>query len=118
MSEITLNDQNFKKEVLESDLPVLVDFWAPWCSPCLMVAPAIEEIAKEYQGKLKVGKLNVDENKQTAGNYNIMSIPALLIFKDGKVVDEIIGALPKEEIVNHIEKFIKWKYAPENIKNT
>lgn len=106
MSEVTLTDQNFKEEVLKSDLPVLVDFWASWCGPCQMIGPVIEEIAKEFEGKLKVGKLNVDENRETAGSYNIMSIPALLIFKDGKVVDEIVGSLPKNEIVDHIKKFI------------
>ncbi len=106
MAEVTLTDDNFKKEVLESDIPVLVDFWAEWCGPCQMIAPVIEEIAKEFEGKFKVGKLNVDENKQTAGNYNIMSIPALLIFKDGEVVDEMVGSMPKNEIVNHIKKFI------------
>lgn len=106
MPEVTLTDQNFKREVLESNLPVLVDFWASWCGPCQMIAPVVEEIAKEFEGKFKVGKLNIDENRETAGNYNIMSIPALLIFKDGKVVDEIIGSLPKSEIVNHIKKII------------
>jgi len=106
MAEVTLTDDNFKKEVLESDIPVLVDFWAEWCGPCQMIAPVIEEIAKEFEGKFKVGKLNVDENKQTAGNHNIMSIPALLIFKDGEVVDEMVGSMPKNEIVNHIKKFI------------
>lgn len=106
MPEVILTDKNFKKEVLESDLPFLVDFWAPWCGPCQMIAPVIKEIAKEFEGKLKVGKLNVDENKESAGNYNIMSIPALLIFKDGKVVDQMIGALPKNRIIEHLKKFI------------
>ena len=117
MPEIILTNQNFKKEVLESDIPVLVDFWAQWCSPCLMIAPVVEEIAREYEGKLKVGKLNVDENRQTAANYNTMSIPALLVFKDGKVVDQIIGAVPKNEIVDHIKKLLA-KHVTENSKDS
>jgi len=101
--EIKVNDENFKQEVLESDIPVLVDFWADWCMPCRMVAPVVEEIAKEYKGKLKVCKLNVDEARNTASNYGIMSIPTLAIFKNGKVADKIVGALPKTEL----EKAIK-----------
>jgi len=101
--EVRVNDENFKKEVLESKVPVLVDFWAEWCMPCRMVAPVVEEIAKEYQGKLKVCKLNVDEARNTASDYGIMSIPTLAIFKNGKVIDKIVGALPKTEI----EKAIK-----------
>ena len=101
--EIRVNDENFKQEVLESNVPALVDFWADWCMPCRMVAPVVEEIAKEYQGKLKVCKLNVDEARNTASDYGIMSIPTLAIFKNGKVVDKIVGALPKTEL----EKVIK-----------
>lgn len=101
--EVRVNDENFKKEVLESDVPALVDFWAEWCMPCHMIAPAVEEISKEYQGKLKVCKLNVDEASNTASKYNIMGIPTLLIFKKGKVADKIVGALPKTEL----EKVIK-----------
>ena len=101
--EIKVNDENFKEEVLESDIPTLVDFWAEWCMPCRMVAPVVEEIAKEYQGKLKVCKLNVDEAGNTASNYDIMGIPTLLIFKNGKVAGKIVGALPKTEL----EKTIK-----------
>ncbi len=101
--EIRVNDENFKQEVLESDIPALVDFWADWCMPCRMVAPVVEEIAKKYQGKLKVCKLNVDEARNTASNYGIMSIPTLAIFKNGKVADKIVGALPKAEL----EKAIK-----------
>ncbi|EFK95881.1 Thioredoxin [sediment metagenome] len=104
--EIDTNDNNFKQEVLDSDLPVLVDFWAVWCGPCLMVAPAVEQIAKEYKGKLKVCKLNVDEAPKTASNYGIMSIPTLGIFKAGKIVDKIIGALPKSEIEKTVKKHI------------
>ncbi len=101
--EIRVNDENFKQEVLESDIPTLVDFWAEWCMPCHMVAPVVEEIAKEYQGKLKVCKLNVDEARNTASNYGIMSIPTLAIFKNGKVDEKIIGALPKAELERAIK---------------
>ena len=96
--EIKVNDVNFKQEVLESDIPVLVDFWAPWCMPCLIVAPTLEEIAGEYQGKLKVCKANVDESPNTASSYEVMSIPTLAIFKAGQVVDKIIGVVPKGEL--------------------
>ena len=101
--EIRVNGENFKKEVLESSLPVLVDFWAEWCMPCYMVAPVVEEIAKEYQGKLKVCKLNVDEAANTASSYDIMGIPTLLLFTSGKVADKIVGALPKAEIEKKIK---------------
>ncbi|HEY53931.1 MAG TPA: thioredoxin [Caldilineae bacterium] len=90
---ITLTDANFA-QVINGDLPVLVDFWAPWCGPCHMVAPTVEALAQEYAGKLVVGKLNVDENQRTAGRYGVMSIPTLLIFRNGKVVDQIVGAQP------------------------
>lgn len=104
--EINATDENFKQEVLESDLPVLVDFWAEWCGACRMVAPVVEEIAREYQGKLKVCKLNVDEAHEAASHYGIMSIPTLAIFKDGKVVDKIVGALPKSELEAVVKKHI------------
>lgn len=104
--EINVSDNNFKQEVLEADLPVLVDFWAQWCGPCRMVGPVVEEIAKEYKGELKVCKLNVDEAPKTASIYGIMSIPTLAIFKKGKVVDKIIGALPKSELEKTIKKHI------------
>ena len=106
-SPVELNDGNFESEVLKSDLPVLIDFWAPWCGPCHMVGPIVEEIAKDYDGKLKVGKLNVDENSQTAGQYGIMSIPSLLFFKGGKVIDQIVGAVPKQHFIEKIDKIIK-----------
>ena len=104
--EIKVNDNNFKQEVLEESLPVLVDFWAVWCGPCLRLAPVIEEIAEEYKGKLKVCKLNVDDAPQTASSYEIMSIPTLAIFKNGKVMDRIVGALPKAELETAIKPHI------------
>ncbi len=103
---IELTDANFESEVLKSDLPVLVDFWAVWCGPCRMVAPVVEEIAVEYQGKLKVGKLDVDNNRMTAVKFGIRSIPTLLLFKNGEVVDSIVGALPKAQLVNKISKHV------------
>lgn len=106
MSEVTINESNFDQEVLKSDLPVLVDFWAVWCGPCKVVGPIVEEIAKDYTGKIKVGKINVDENNQLAMKYNIMSIPTLKIFKGGSVVGELIGAAPKQTIEAEIDKHI------------
>lgn len=103
---IELTDANFEIEVLKSDIPVLVDFWAVWCGPCLMIAPVVEEIAAEYIGKLKVGKMNVDNNRQTAGKFGIRSIPTLLLYKDGEVVETVVGALPKAEIIKKISKHI------------
>jgi thioredoxin 1 len=104
--EVTLTEENFKEEVLESDLPVLVDFWASWCGPCQIVGPIVEEIAKEYEGRLKVGKLNVDEGRNIASQYRIMSIPTLMIFKGGEVVDQIIGALPKPALEEKIKQHL------------
>ncbi len=103
---VQLRDDSFETEVLKSNVPVLVDFWAQWCMPCHMVAPAVEAVAKEYEGKLKVCKLNVDEAPQTASAYGIMSIPTLMIFKGGQPVDKIIGAVPKEEIERVVKKYI------------
>ena len=104
--ELEVTDINFKGEVLESNLPVLVDFWAPWCRPCFMVAPLVEEIGKEYAGKLKVCKLNVDEAPNTASNYGIMGIPTLAIFKDGRLVDRIVGVVPKSLLEEKIKPYI------------
>lgn len=105
MAEIILNDQNFENEVLKSEVPVLVDFWAPWCGPCKMMGPIVEEVAKELEGQqAKVAKLNVDEAAATAEKYNVMSIPTFKIFKGGQVVDEFVGIQNKEEIKNRLEK--------------
>jgi thioredoxin 1 len=92
---VMLTDGNFQAEVLDSSLPVLVDFWAPWCGPCRMVGPIVEELAKEYQGRIKVGKLNTDENYEVPGMFGIQGIPTLLLFKDGKLAGRQVGALPK-----------------------
>lgn len=92
---VTVSDETFQQDVLESDLPVLVDLWAPWCGPCHMIAPIVEKIARDYSGQLKVAKLNVDDNPQTAMTYHVQGIPTLLIFKDGRVADRIVGAVPE-----------------------
>jgi len=102
MKPITFTDSNFEQEVIKSDKPVLIDFWAVWCGPCKIIAPIVEELAKEYEGKAKIGKLDVDENQQTSIKYGVRSIPTLLIFKDGKVKDTIIGAVPKVQIVQKL----------------
>jgi thioredoxin 1 len=104
---IQLTDSNFEEEVFEAKLPVLVDFWADWCGPCRMMGPVIEEIAEEFEGQLKVGKLNVDENPGAASYHGIRSIPTLLLFKDGKPVEEVIGAVPKEQLVGVIGRALK-----------
>ena len=101
---IEITDSNFQEEVLNSDVPVLIDFWADWCQPCKMIAPVVQQIADEYEGKIKVGKLDVDSNAQTSMNYNIRGIPALLIFSDGKPVDHIVGAVPKSIIQKKIDE--------------
>lgn len=102
MKPINFTDENFENEVLKSDKPVLIDFWAVWCGPCRMIAPIVEELANEYDGKVKIGKLDVDANQESAIKYGVRSIPTLLIFKNGKVVDTIIGAVPKNHIVQKL----------------
>jgi len=106
MSEVIINESNFDKEVLMSDLPVMVDFWAVWCGPCKVLGPIVEELAKDYEGKLKVGKVNVDENNALAAKYGVMSIPTLKFFKSGKLVGEMIGAAPKTSVEAEIKKHI------------
>ncbi len=102
MSLHHFTDNNFKKEVLESRLPVVVDFWANWCGPCKMIAPIVEELAKEFDGKVKIGKVDVDTNPQSASSYGIMSIPSLIFFKNGKVMDQVTGAINKASLKQKI----------------
>lgn len=104
---IVLNDDNFESEVLNSEIPVLVDFWAEWCGPCRALAPVIEEIAEDYSGELKVGKLNVDENPGASSAYDVRSIPTLIVFKDGAVLDRIVGALPKNHITDLVDSVVE-----------
>ena len=104
MADLNFTDQNFADEVIKSEIPALVDFWAPWCAPCRIVSPIIEELAKEYEGKVKVGKLNVDENPNTASKYGVMSIPSILIFKNGEPVKTMIGAQSKENYKKAIDE--------------
>lgn len=106
MKPLTFTDENFESEVLKSDKPVLVDFWAVWCGPCKAIAPIVEDLATEYEGKLKVGKLDVDNNQDSAIKYGVRSIPTLLIFKDGKVQETIIGAVPKTHILQKLESVL------------
>ncbi|MEJ2195504.1 MAG: thioredoxin [Ignavibacteriaceae bacterium] len=106
MAITVITDDNFQDEVLNSDLPVLIDFWAIWCGPCKMIAPIVEDLATEYDGKAKIGKLDVDSNQQTSIKYGVRSIPTLLIFKGGELVDTIIGAVPKAKVVEKLELVI------------
>jgi len=104
--EVKVNDGNFKQEVIDSEIPAIVDFWAPWCGPCNMIAPHVEEIAKEYVGKIKVCKLNVDEASAIATEYTIMSIPAIMLFKDGKVMEKRVGVMNKQELEKFIQPYL------------
>ncbi len=103
---LVFTEENFQKEVLESDIPVVVDFWAVWCGPCKMLTPTLDQIAAEFEGKAKVGKVNVDENQQLAAQYGIMSIPTVMIFKDGKVMEQFIGVQPKGVYVDALQKHL------------
>lgn len=102
VKEIT--DNTFETEVLKSPIPVLVDFWAPWCGPCKSIAPVLEEISSEYAGKLSIVKVNVDDNPRSPSAYNVRGIPSLIFFKDGQVIDRIVGAVPKDQLVSAISK--------------
>jgi thioredoxin 1 len=103
---VDASDGNFEEEVLKSSIPVLVDFWAPWCGPCKTIAPIVDELAGEYDGKLKVVKINVDDNKQAAMKYNVRGIPNLILFKDGESVEQIVGAVAKQDLVDAIAKLV------------
>ncbi len=103
---IIVNDENFDDEVLRSDIPVLVDFWAEWCGPCKVVGPTIEALASDYQGKVKVAKLNVDDNPEAAGRFGVRSIPTLIVFKDGAAQEAAVGVRPKGQLAELIEKYL------------
>jgi len=103
---VKISDKTFEEEILKSDIPVLVDFWAEWCAPCYMVVPALENIAQDYKGKIKVAKINVDENMEIPSRHSIMSIPTLLFFKGGELKETIIGAQPQEHIIEVISKYL------------
>ncbi len=106
MAELQLSDMSFDGEVLQSEKPVMVDFWAPWCGPCRMLSPLVDELSKEYDGKIKVGKLNTDENVQVATRYKISGIPTLLFFKGGKVIDQLVGVHTKPDIKKRLDSLL------------
>lgn len=103
---VVVTDSNFNDEVVNSQTPVLIDFWAEWCGPCRMIGPVVEELAQEFEGKIKVGKVNVDENQKTAAQFGVRSIPTLLIFKGGTLVNQMVGAQPKKKLVEAINKIL------------
>lgn len=106
MAEVTLSESNWEEEVIKSNIPVMVDFWAAWCMPCKMISPAVEKISNEWGEKIKVGKLNVDENPSIAGKYGIMGIPAILFFKNGDLVDQVVGAVSKRVLEEKVKKIL------------
>ena len=106
MKPVEITDQNFQTEVINSSVPVLIDFWAVWCGPCRLIAPFVEELAGEYEGKAKIGKLDVDHNPDTAMKYGIRSIPSILVFKNGEVVEQIVGAVPKKQIAQKLDAHV------------
>ncbi|MBI5643851.1 MAG: thioredoxin TrxA [Deltaproteobacteria bacterium] len=101
---VDVTDSNFETAILKSDIPVLVDFWASWCAPCKAIAPIVEEIAKDYGGRVRVAKMNVDENPSTPGKYGVRGIPTLILFKNGQIVDQVVGAVPKNQIKSLVDK--------------
>lgn len=103
---LKFDEKNFNDEVMKSDMPVIVDFWAEWCGPCHIMSPIIDEVAKEFEGKAKIGKVNVDENQVISSKYGIMSIPTILAFKGGKVVSQLVGARPKKDLVDLVSKIV------------
>jgi len=103
---LTITDDNFQTEVLASDTPVLVDFWAAWCGPCRQIAPAVEELARQYKGKIKVGKMDIDAHQNVPQKYNIMSIPTLILFKNGQIADQVVGAVPKSKLEAVVQKVL------------
>ncbi|MFH1692453.1 MAG: thioredoxin [Candidatus Omnitrophota bacterium] len=106
MGVVRVTDENFKKEVLDEKMPCLVDFWADWCGPCKKISPLVDDIAVEYNGKMKVAKMNIDEGKKTASSYGVMSIPMIMFFKDGKVLGQVIGAIGRSELKAKIEEHL------------
>lgn len=104
---LELTKENFKSEVIDADVPALVDFWATWCGPCRAIAPIVEELASQYEGKLKVGKVDVDAQQQLAAEFGIRSIPTLLLFKDGKMAEQIVGAVPKKQLEDKVQEILE-----------
>lgn len=106
MSDLIINEENFEQEVIKSEIPVILDFWASWCGPCKMLLPIIDEIAKEYEGKIKVGKVNTDDNMSLTTKFQITSVPCIIVFKKGKAINKIVGFKPKNKIIEEIENIL------------